>query len=73
MKWYYPNTNHKRTGPGRLVIVPTGRKTDLYSLRLPDGRGATVEALTAGEARAQVKKRLGIKGRLPIGTSVVRA
>ncbi len=64
--------NQVHTPPERLVIVPTGRKPDLYSVRLPDGRGATVEALTAGEARAQVKKGLGVKGRLPVGTTVVK-
>jgi len=63
--------NQVHTPPERRVIVPTGRKPSLYSVRLPDGRGATVEALTVGEARGMVKRGLKIKGRLPVGTTVV--
>lgn len=41
-----------------------------FMVRLPDGRWIVVAALTKSEARANAKTALGIRDRLPIGTTV---
>lgn len=41
-----------------------------FMVRLPDGRWVSVQAHTKSEARAHAKVDLGLKERLPVGTTV---
>ncbi len=51
-----------RPGPRRTwLVMPTGWATSVR-----------VEAVTRSEARAEAKRALGLKGRLPVGTRLER-
>lgn len=43
-----------------------------YDFKTPDGETGTVKASSKAEASKKIKKKLGIKGRMPYGTKISR-